>query len=114
MENGIERMKRLRRSTDKVKHRSSQSSREKNKREGKQMSSRCKNISLQPTRTHQGSRQGPSQMMREESGDPSPRAKISGFPSETRPGQRKEWELFQTYQQQCWMVSDRGIKLEGK
>ena len=104
MENGIERMKRLRRSTDKVKHRSNQSLREKNKRVGKQMSSRCKNISLQSTRTHQGSHQGPSQMMREG----------SGHPSETRPGQRKEWEQFQTYQQQCWMVSDRGIKLEGK
>lgn len=44
MENGIERMKRLRRSTDKVKHWSSQSSREKNKRK-KEMSSRCKNQS---------------------------------------------------------------------
>lgn len=37
MENGIERMKRLRRSTDKVKHRSNQSLREKNKRVGKQI-----------------------------------------------------------------------------
>lgn len=86
----------------------------KNKREGKQMSSRCKNISLQPTRTHQGSHEGPSQMMREGSGHLSPRAERAGFPSETRPGQRKEWERFQTYQQQCWMVSDHGIKLEGK